>query len=174
MIAEHAVDAGVDQRGDLPFVLGVPTKGKAIEPMEDRDEAAAPIGEAEVDRFDAEISQLVGPTLRPFLDLRQTGRIDQTSGGVFTPLSKLFVARMAQPETFLCCSAGISCCVENCRERRWVFDIEGDLVPGSDMVVELRQCRDVFGKRCSCCLGDGLLSGPAADLAVVIEHGNAI
>ena len=81
VVAEHAVDTGVDQLVEDPVELGVPPEGVALEPVHEGDEATAPIAVVQVQGVDACVAERGDPPFRTLLDPAESGGVDQLEGG---------------------------------------------------------------------------------------------
>ncbi len=172
MIAEHPVDAGVEEIGDLPWLLGIPTEGETFEAVEQGDQPTRPIHVAQVHGIDAGVALAKGSALGAFTDLGQPRGIDQPGRRGVPPGDQLIEIGVAQPEPIL--GAGLSGHRNDRVERRRVLDVERDRMVRPDGVVELGQARNVLGQFRSAHRSDRAASQPWAERTIVIEHGDTV
>lgn len=175
MIAVDTVEAHPDGRPQHMVELQVPAERDALEAMEERTEAAAPLGVVEIDRIDTRRGQVRRPAFGTAGHVGQPGRVDEPHGRVVgTQRGQLGDARMAQPETREQVRCDGSDRVDHAGTDAVLFEVEREVVVGSALGEEAFERRDVFGELGRRVLGDRPPPPADAELPVVIEHDNAV
>lgn len=141
--------------------------------MEQRDEAAVPVGVVEVHGVDALVREGGGAALRSFFDLGQAGRVDQPNALPAQREQRAPVGR-AQPDPIQHGGRHLACDVDDALAGRHHLHVERQVEPIAAVFVQFGESGDVRRQIATVHLADRTTAEATTDDAVVIEHDVAV